>query len=374
VPEPAGQPAAAGADQCLGRRSAAHLQTTIQHAFVQACRLDVLVRKPGNVSLASPGHRMTAQQFSASAQAAAAGLCQRGASVGQRIEAAVRASWQAAGCNTNLGIVLLCAPLAAAAERCALAAETPSPGWPPPADALRQALQQVLAGLTLADADAAFRAITLANPGGLGRAPAQDVHASASIDLRAAMALAADRDSIARQYRDGYADLFDLALPSLASMPGYGPGFSPTRGARPDADGGLPHGLLHAFTAAAVQRVFLVFLAGWPDSHIVRKHGAALAHSVMTAAQPWALRATTGERVADDPRWADWDARLKQQAINPGTSADLTVATLMLHALLSTDDSDDGTERDNSSSGAVVQACADQTQNPIQEIEHHGKN
>ncbi len=38
--------------------------------FLQACWLDVAVRKPGNVSLASAGHRMQADMFLASAQAA----------------------------------------------------------------------------------------------------------------------------------------------------------------------------------------------------------------------------------------------------------------------------------------------------------------
>ena len=79
----------------------------LRAAFVAACTLDVAVRKPGNVSLASPGHGMQAQQFIDSAHAAAAPLCTAGATVGWRIEHAVAASWAAAGCNTNLGIVLL---------------------------------------------------------------------------------------------------------------------------------------------------------------------------------------------------------------------------------------------------------------------------
>jgi triphosphoribosyl-dephospho-CoA synthase len=216
----------------------------------------------------------------------------------------VDASWQAAGCNTNLGIVLLCAPLLAAAERVGMNA-----GVAP----LRQAVAQVLDGLTVADAAAAFRAIARANPGGLGRADAQDVHAAPTVTLRQAMALAADRDSLARQYRDGFADLFEHALPAFEAARAGG------------------HA---ATTAAGVHRVFLVFLAGWPDSHIVRKHGEALAHSVMAAAQPWARRAAALEAVGQDPQWADWDDRLKQQALNPGSSADLTVATLLLAALL----------------------------------------
>ena len=38
-------------------------------AFLCACRLDVAVRKPGNVSRASPGHGMQAAMFLASAAA-----------------------------------------------------------------------------------------------------------------------------------------------------------------------------------------------------------------------------------------------------------------------------------------------------------------
>ena len=37
--------------------------------FLQACWLDVAVRKPGNVSIHSAGHRMLAEQFVASARA-----------------------------------------------------------------------------------------------------------------------------------------------------------------------------------------------------------------------------------------------------------------------------------------------------------------
>ena len=64
---------------------------------------------------------------------------------------------------------------------------------------------------------AAFRAIARAQPGGLGTAPSQDVRDPPSVDLRAAMALAAPRDSIARQYRDGFAELFDAGAAALGT-------------------------------------------------------------------------------------------------------------------------------------------------------------
>jgi triphosphoribosyl-dephospho-CoA synthase len=207
----------------------------------------------------------------------------------------VRASWQASGCNTNLGIVLLAAPIARAAERAA-------------GGELRAAIESELEALDLDDARAAYRAIAFARPGGLGRVAAQDVHAPPGLALREAMALAADRDSIARQYAEGYADLFETGLPAW-------------RAANSDE-------------TAAVQRVYLAFLARWPDSHIGRKFNADVAQRVLHDARPWLERAESGAALDANPEFAAWDESLKAAGINPGTSADLTVATLMLGAVV----------------------------------------
>ena len=271
-------------------------------AFLRACALDVAVRKPGNVSRASPGHGMLADQFITSASVAAGPLFSLGARIGQRVEGAVRATQAAVGCNTNLGILLLCAPLAAAAE-----AGAPS--------SMRRAIEHQLAALDLADADAAFRAIALARPGGLGAAPEQDVHTAPTLDLRAAMALAAGRDRIALQYRDGFAELFEIGLTALPQ------GFHLGNGPPDDA------------VTAAVQRLYLAWLASAPDTHIVRKHGPEVAQIVMAAAQDWARRADAGIRLDAHPDFAAWDQDLKAHGVNPGTSADLTVATLLLAGL-----------------------------------------
>ena len=276
-----------------------------RHAFIEACTLDVLARKPGNVSLASPGHRMHAALFIDSAQAAAPPLCRPGAPVGERIEQAVRATRRVVQCNTNLGIVLLCAPLVAAQERRALDGAD---------GVLANALHAVLAELDLDDARAAYRAIALAQPAGLGAAPAQDVADAPTVGLRAAMALAADRDRIAFQYAHGYADVFGIGLLALHRHRDR----ALRRGEPP-----------RAAEAAGLQAVFLEFLAAFPDSHIARKHGAAAAHSVMAEACPWRERARRGDVLDTDPAWAAWDESLKQRGLNPGTSADLCVATAL---------------------------------------------
>ncbi|NML30451.1 triphosphoribosyl-dephospho-CoA synthase [Paraburkholderia antibiotica] len=295
-----------------------------REAFLEACALDVSTPKPGNVSAQSPGHGMNAAQFLASAQASLDALFARGAPVGQRILDAVTRTRAAAGCNTNLGIVLLVAPLAAAlddiVERIDL---TNHPGTPAlTASTWRAAVARVLARLDVDDARLAYRAIALANPGGLGDAPEQSVHAPPTIGLGDAMRLASERDSIARQYANGYADLFDTGLAAFR-----------------EASANAPD--------VAMLNVFLAFLAGWPDSHIVRKHGGALAQSVTLAAREqharWRQTPLRSRRAPSDPQLDAWDAELKTHAINPGTSADLAVATLFVARLLDAGDARHGT-------------------------------
>ncbi|WP_338414428.1 triphosphoribosyl-dephospho-CoA synthase [uncultured Sphaerotilus sp.] len=277
--------------------------SSLRRAFLDACAWDVAVRKPGNVSVHSAGHGMEARTFLDSAGACVGALCRPGAPVGARIEQAVAATWARVGCNTNLGILLLCAPIAVAAERAAAPVDEAG---------LRQALADVMATLTVEDAAAAFRAIVQANPGGLGAAAQQDVRQAPTVTLREAMVLAAGRDRIAAQYRDGGAALFDTGLRALRGGEGVACAVSPQ----------------------AVQRVYLAWLASDLDAHIVRKHGPALAQIVLNDAQRWSVRAAAGERLDADPAFQAWDEALKSAAINPGTSADLTVATLMLAALL----------------------------------------
>jgi triphosphoribosyl-dephospho-CoA synthase len=268
-----------------------------RRAYLWACALDVVVRKPGNVSVASAGHGMHAEQFITSAVVSADALFARDAGVGARIEGAVAATRAAVECNTNLGIVLLCAPLAAAADGATVLTVTE----------LRAHLRTTLGRLTLDDAHAAYRAIALANPGGLGAAAQQDVREPPSIDLRAAMQLAAARDRIARQYVDDFAEIFDLGLAE----------FDP---ARLDPSG-------------AMLAAYLVFLASAPDSHIVRKHGAALAHTVTEQAGAYLAEWRASGNTPSPSALAAWDERLKAAGLNPGTSADLAVACAFVAAL-----------------------------------------
>jgi triphosphoribosyl-dephospho-CoA synthase len=274
------------------------LPVRVAAAFVAACRDELDAPKPGNVHVFADGHRMTAADFVRSAEAAAAPLAAPGTRVGLRVLQAVEAVRATVGSNTNLGIILLCAPLAAAVEL-------------EPID-LRIALSNVLAGLDIEDANLAFRAIALAAPGGLGYAERHDVHAPATVTLAEAMAAAAHRDRIAYQFSSNFADIFDRGMTWLDA--------SARRWSNPKW---------------ATLAVYLGFLATFPDTHIVRKYGAAVAEDVRATAMEFERRLQS-EQPAD--LLADllaWDGVLKRRAINPGTSADLTVATLFVHRLRS---------------------------------------
>ena len=267
---------------------------TYRAAFLRACRLDVEVAKPGNVSVASPGHGMDAAMFIASSEAAAPALFAVGAPVGARIEGAVEASVASAGCNTNLGIVLLVAPLARALEQ----------GGRGSLPALRRALDATLRALDIADARAAFRAIARARPGGLGTVPQQDVQHAPSATLLDAMRLAAQRDRIARQYADGYDEVFSIGLPAWQRSGG-------------DA-------------TRATLLTFIEWLGSAPDSHIARKYGDEVAHRVTAEANRWRDQAVVNPSLSLDA----WDRSLKARRLNPGTSADLTVATAFVAMVL----------------------------------------
>lgn len=260
-----------------------------------ACITDVRAFKPGNVSFASPGHGMRAEDFVASAQVMSVAIAAPAADVGQRILRAVEATQAVVQFNTNLGIVLLCAPLVHAAIGSSNEL------------ILCERLRPVLAGLDEYDAELAYRAIRMAKPGGLGRSDRHDVAQSPSVTLREAMGEASARDRIAHQYVTDYRDIFETGLPAL--------------------EDGIARGLNREWAAVIV---YLTFLARYPDSHVARKHGGEVAASVSLQARDLSQAlGRAGDPAQEMSELEAFDRQLKARSINPGTSADMTVATLV---------------------------------------------
>jgi len=266
-------------------------------AFLAACRAELAALKPGNVHVHAGGHGMETHQFEASAKAAAPWIAARHLRLGERILRGVEASFEAAGCNTNLGILLLSAPLS-------VAAQTDMAG------SLRDRVHHVLAHLDASDAANVFEAIRRASPGGLGAAPDQDVAAPPTVGLREAMALAAGRDRIARAYVTDLEEVFAFGLPTLERFAAWTDDRS-----------------------FAITALHMAYLAEAPDSHIARKFGPAAAESVCRQAR--SLK-DLWDPVAGPHSFSGlvaFDRELKERDLNPGTTADLVVATLFAAAI-----------------------------------------
>jgi triphosphoribosyl-dephospho-CoA synthase len=258
-----------------------------------ACIWEVTARKAGNVHRYADFANTSYLDFLLSAAAIVGRFnptsCRP---VGVTIKLAVQETQGMLGQNTNLGIILLIAPLAAVIR----------------SEPLRDGVAQELAGLTVEDAQQVYQAIRLANPGGLGDAPEQDVRQEPTVTLLEAMRLAADRDMVARQYANGFADVFDFGTPALL-------------------DAFARFGCVEA----AIIDSQLRWLAEYPDSLIARKNGPAVAEDVRRRAAE-VLR--LGGIATPEGRRAgvalDQHLRSDANKLNPGTTADLITACLFV--------------------------------------------
>lgn len=262
-----------------------------------SCVWEATARKTGNVH---PGRGFDDLEYthflrSALAIGPAFSKALPGASVGALVLEAAQATRKVVGMNTNLGMILLLAPLAIV----------------PPVEDFRfnrPNLDRLLRKLKVGDAAAVYRAIRLANPGGLGDAPQQDVKDEPTVTLLEAMKLAADRDMVARQYANGFADVFDFGVPAfLAGLERFG------------------------CIEAAIVDSQLRWLAEYPDSLIARKNGVAIAEDVRKRATE--VQSLGGIATPEGRRAGvalDRHLRSEGHKLNPGTTADLITACLFV--------------------------------------------
>jgi len=210
--------------------------------------------------------------------------------VGRAVLQAVKATRCLVETNTNLGMILLLAPMAAV----------------PMGSNLQTGVQAVLEATSAQDALLVYQAIRLARPGGLGTVEDQDVADEPTLTLREAMTLAADRDLIARQYANGFTEVFDAILPTLRASIGQG------------------QPLETAIILAALR-----FQAGSPDTLIARKLGPTLAVEASSRAAK-VLAAGWPDTAKGDDALVAFDQWLRDDghARNPGATADLVTAGL----------------------------------------------
>ncbi len=276
-----------------------------------ACILEAAAPKAGNVHPQASFVDMDFEHFCASAVAVAEVLrnvyenqsvATEKQSVGQLILRTVQATARAVQRNTNLGTLLLFGPLVYSAGK----------------GPLHQAVTRTLDQLTVQDSRDVYQAIRLAAPGGMGRAHRHDVQDSPPEDLRIAMRQVADVDAVARQYVTGFGDVFDRLVPWL------------------DDELRDANSLLDA-----ICRVQIRWLAWEPDGLIVRKNGLELAARVQQMAQRVLERGDGQDgSIIERPEYRQLDGFLRADGHrrNPGTTADLVAATLLVRLLEPVDD------------------------------------
>ena len=263
----------------------------VKDAYLWACLSELEALKVGNVHIYQSGHDMQLTDFVTSAVITAPIISNPRTSVGEKISQSIEASFQAVGCNTNLGIILLVAPIAQACLT--------------NHDQLRDRLKDIIANLDQKDAEHAFQAIARAYAQHLPVMPSHDVRTKPTITLRQAMQQAQSRDLIARQYAHAFDDVYRIGVANL-QLNSQNP------------------------LETQIALMYLRFLAALPDSHIERQHGRQKALEIQKKAQNSIKKIMIKGFAPCKKDLHQWDKCLKNNHINPGSCADLTVASLMI--------------------------------------------
>lgn len=256
-----------------------------------ACIWEVSARKAGDVNRLHNFDTLHLTDFLVSAAAFAPLLdTAHQWRVGETVLEAVRTMRAVTGKNPYLGTILLLTPLAAV----------------PPEEDLRAGVARILGDLDVKDSRLVYEAIRLAQPSGLGSAREQDVWDPPTLPLQQVMALAANRDLVARQYTNGFQDVFDLGVPT----------FTKTLQELGNIEGAILTCQLH-------------WLAQHSDSLIARKRGLPEATEASRLAQRVLSDGWPGE--AATWMWRALDNWMRREpGRNPGTTADLVVACLFV--------------------------------------------
>lgn len=266
---------------------------SIEQCVSLACLIEAIAAKPGNVHRGADFESLTFTDFAVSSVAIGPAIASaREDGVGRAALSAVQATRTRVATNTNLGTVLLLAPLAAV----------------PRDQPLGTGIASVLADLDSIDAELVYTAIKLAEPGGLGDVDEMDVAGSAPPGLLTAMGLAADRDLVARQYVNSFREVLDVTVPWLQQ------------------------GLAQGWTlTSSVVHTHIRLMRDYPDSLIARKCGKVIAHEAAVRAAR-ILESGPPESPSYQESLADLDFWLRSdgQRRNPGTTADLIAAGLFV--------------------------------------------
>lgn len=219
--------------------------------------------------------------------------------------------WQHGG-NTNLGSVMLLAPLCVGAGAASSSGMMTTGG-------IRREVERVMHGTTPEDAINLYEAIRVARPGGLTPVNEFDVNKESSreeimqkgVSLYSIFEMSSTRDGISKELISGMRTTFEIGHPAFKKA------YQETQD-----------------TNIATVNTYLTILSMEPDSFVIRKSGEKVAHDIMKRAkealEAGGLNSGRGRKMV-----MSLDDELAKQGskLNPGTTADLTCSSIMVALL-----------------------------------------
>jgi triphosphoribosyl-dephospho-CoA synthase len=281
----------------------------VTHNLTLACLIEASVPKPGNVSPTHAFHSTRYEHYLAGSVAVGLSLgklteIDYELSIGETVFRTVENVMASqSGGNTHLGIILLLAPLAKATI----------PGITNP-ETLRSKLRDVLDGLDSNDAAWYYKAINLAQPGGLLPVDELDVRKETTlneiqarkINVKEWMDVSKEANSVSYEYLSDYELTFEMGLSYISSLL--------------DDSGDVD-------INEAVLRLYLKFLSERLDTLVLGKFDTSTAEHVKTQARE-ILELYEDNDPHAKARTDKFNSDLTAKSINPGMSADLTAATI----------------------------------------------
>ena len=275
-----------------------HSLDDLKTAYLFSCKKDIELIKPGNVNLLSSHKDTKAQDYLDSAILSSKELFNQNYSLGKRILESVNVTRSQVNVNTNLGIILLCAPV--------IQSYIDFNNLD-----LREGIKKTLSTTSIKDTHDLCAAINISSPGGLGDSDMYDTASYPNVSIKQIMDYSQEYDRISYQYSHNFSDIFDFIIPKLEFL-----------------------NQRYESLDISLSLLFIEILAKIPDSHISRKFGDKIAKKTSNNAHDL-LKILDREHDPDYLAKAlnNLDYEYKKKGINPGTTADLLVASLMIYKI-----------------------------------------
>ncbi len=275
----------------------ARIRIILKKQIKFVCDTEIKSLKPGNVHKYSEGHGMNLKDFLKSSLIISKCLTKNNLDLGKKILISVNEIQNKIKKNTNLGIILMLSPIATIVQEEGVISK----------EELLKKIKSLIKKQNIKNSIPIFKAISLTSPGGLGFSKKYDVNEPPNTNLYKAMEFAKKKDLIARQYCNGFEDIYKIGIPAYKKF--Y------NKWGKVDW---------------ALTGVYLTFLKKFNDSHIARNKGNKIARSIKKEAKKYYFFLKRNKNLTKIKKeLLVFDKKLKSKGINPGTIADLTVATFL---------------------------------------------